>query len=127
MCRQFYINKDPWHEIRLGGYLDAFNTRMAEVITPGIPHQTKIARKPEGVGAELKSVRVACGESLVILRLEAMEGKDANCAKQWTEEFGEGTAIVLRLCQPWAGSGRIVIADSAFSSVKTLIPAFTWN
>ena len=88
----------------------------------GIPHQTKIARKPEGTGAEMKSV--ACALSLVILQLEAMEGKDANRAKQWTEEFGEGAAICLRLCQRWAGSARIVIADSAFSSVKTLIALF---
>ena len=89
----------------------------------GLPHQTKIARKPEGVGAEMKSV--ACAESLLILRVDVMEGKERNRLKQWSQEYGEGTAVVLRLCAPWAGTGRIVIADSAFSSVKTLIAVFS--
>ena len=35
---------------------------------------TKIKRKPEGVGAELKSV--CCGQSGVLLQLDIMEGKD---------------------------------------------------
>ena len=35
---------------------------------------TKIKRKPEGVGAELKSV--CCGQSGVLLHLDIMEGKD---------------------------------------------------
>ena len=137
-------NRDPWHEIR--SFIDAFNTHMTEAFSPGqfltvdeimsawkglsslfdafgLPHQTKIIRKPEGTGAEMKSV--ACAESLVILRVDIMEGREQNRLKQWSQQYGEGTAVVLRLCSPWAGSGRIVIADSAFSSVKTLIALFS--
>ena len=85
----------------------------------GMPHKTKIARKPEGVGAELKAL--ACGSTGILLKLEIMEGKDANRQKLYSAEYGEGTAVVLRLSSSLFGSGRIVHADSAFSSVKTLI------
>jgi hypothetical protein len=42
--------------------------------TDGLPHVTKIARKPEGVGAEMKAV--ADGETGMIMRVELMEGKE---------------------------------------------------
>ena len=132
-------NRDPWHEIR--AFIDAFNNNMAANYTPGLyllvdeimsawkglsaffdalglPHQTKIIRKPEGVGAELKAV--ACGQSRVILRVELMEGKIAQRAKPFSV-YGEGTAVLLRLCQPWSGTGRCVVSDSAFASVKQTI------
>ena len=32
-----------------------------------------------------------------------------------------GTAQTLRLSEPWHGTGRIIVADSAFSSVTTAI------
>ena len=41
--------------------------------------------------------------------------------KQYNHQFGEGTAVVLRLATKWANSGRCVIADSAFASVKCLV------
>ena len=85
----------------------------------GMPHKTKIARKPEGVGAELKAL--ACGSTGILLKLEIMEGKDTNTQKLYSAEYGEGTAVVLRLSSSMFGSGRIVHADSAFSSIKTLI------
>ena len=81
----------------------------------GCPHKTKIARKPEGVGAELKVL--ADGESGIMLRLDVMEGSVANACKMFSE-FGEGTAVTLRLTEPYWTSGRTVIADSAFGSVK---------
>ncbi|KAG8246074.1 hypothetical protein J6590_093058 [Homalodisca vitripennis] len=37
------------------------------------------------------------------------------------EDFGAGTATTLRLTEPWHGTGRIVVGDSWFSSVKTSI------
>ena len=33
----------------------------------------------------------------------------------------QGTAITLRLCSPYFGSGRVIHADSAFSSVRTCL------
>jgi hypothetical protein len=85
----------------------------------GCPHVTKIIRKPEGVGAECKAV--ACGESGLLMKLDPMEGKMKMDSKPYQREFGAGTATVLRLTEKYSGSGRIVIADSAFSSVKTLV------
>ena len=84
-----------------------------------MPHKTKIVRKPEGVGAELKAM--ACGSTGILLKLDIMEGKEANHLKPFSAEFGESTAVVLRLCSSLFGTGRIVHADSAFSSVNTLL------
>ena len=137
------FTKDPWHEVR--GFIDAFNSNMVTAFPPGkfitvdeimsawkglcgiynadgLPHKTKIQRKPEGQGAELKAL--ACAETNIILRLDLMEGKDANRLKAYVAEFGEGTAVVLRLCSPYAGTGRFVVADSAFSSIKCCIAVY---
>ena len=48
------------------------------------------------------------------------------CAKEmhtrkYYREFGAGTSILLRLAKPWEGSGRVVVADSAFTSVKSAV------
>ena len=85
----------------------------------GLPHVTKIARKPEGVGAEIKAL--ADGESNIMLRLDIMEGKDRQREKPFADVGSEGTAITLRLSQPYFGSGRVIHADSAFSSVRTCL------
>lgn len=89
-----------------------------EYAVGGCPHVTKIIRKPEGVGAECKAV--ACGESGMLMKLEPMEGKDIMNQKPYQQEYGAETATVIRLTEDFQGSGRTVIADSAFSSVKTL-------
>ena len=74
---------------------------------------------PEGVGAEMKAL--ACGETGIILKLDMMEGREANRRKDFSQEYGEGTAVTLRLTKEYYGTGRVVHADSAFSSVKTLL------
>lgn len=92
--------------------------RDAEYTTDGLPHVTKIKGKPRGVGAEMKA---ACdGESNIMLQLEIMEGAERQKLKKYHTDCGSGTSITMRLCDPWKGTGRTVIADSAFSSVKTL-------
>ena len=50
-----------------------------------------------------------------------MEGKERQANKSLQAELGEGTAIVLRLCEAYFGTARIVHADIAFSSVKTTL------
>ena len=130
---------DPWYPIR--PFVEAFNATRYNNITPGyhltvdecmsawngsdgkyrhdgMPHKTKIPRKPEGVGAEMKSL--CCGITGIMLKLDIMEGKDRQAAKPFCAEYGEGTAITLQLTQGYFGSSRVVHADSAFSSVKTL-------
>ncbi|DAZ93699.1 TPA: hypothetical protein N0F65_009250 [Lagenidium giganteum] len=85
----------------------------------GLPHKTKIPLKPVSQGAEIKTI--ADAQSGVILGLELVEGKERQRQKQYASEFGEGTAVVLRLSQPFQGTRRTVVADSAFASVKTLL------
>ena len=58
----------------------------------------KMVRKPEGVGCELKSA--ADGMSGIILKLELMEGSEAQSKKPGHAEYGEGTSQLLRLCAP---------------------------
>ena len=59
------------------------------------PHKTKIPRKPEGVGAEMKTL--CCGVTGIIMKLDIMQGKDHQAAKPFYSEYGEETAITLRL------------------------------
>ncbi|KAJ8521879.1 hypothetical protein ON010_g17759 [Phytophthora cinnamomi] len=84
-----------------------------------MPHKTKIPRKPEGVGAELKSI--VDGDSGVLLGQDLVEGVDRQKQKAYHALFGEGTAVILRLTEACKGTGRTVVADSAFPSVKTLV------
>lgn len=131
---------DPWYQVR--ELIDEFNSNMVASFKPGkfivvdeimsawkglsgefqldgIPHQQKIARKPEGIGAEMKAA--ACGESGITLQLDIMEGAEAMKSKAFTKEYGSGCAAVLRLLAPWKYQNKVVIADSAFSSLLTLM------
>jgi len=131
---------DPWGSIR--PFIEAFNENRRKKVIPGrvltvdevmsmwlgldgnyavegIPHLTKIAHKPRGVGAELKAM--CDGKSGILMSLELMEGKERGNVKKYHDLYGHGTAVTMRLVQNWAGTGRIVTADSAFSSVKTLV------
>lgn len=91
----------------------------------GIPHLTKIPRKPKSVGTEFKSA--ADVETGVIIRLEIQEGKEANNAKEFQDRFPFHTAVTLRLLKPWFNTGRICIADSAFSSFLTAITLLSFG
>ena len=136
---EFSDANDKWAPVRR--LIDAFNKRRAAKFFPswsicvdesisawrgkdgnycsdGMPHVTKIARKPKGVGAELKDV--ACAVTQVIIALEIQEGKDAMATKKYMQEWKKtGTAQVLRLTEPWHGTGRVINADAAFASVTT--------
>jgi hypothetical protein len=131
---------DNWRNIR--PIIDGFNKRRLDVVSPGeilvvdecmsawdginftfchsaLPHQTKIIRKPVSKGTEIKAI--ADGQTGILLGLDIMEGKEKQHLKRYHDQYGEGTAIVLRLSEPYKSSGRTVVADSAFASVKTLI------
>ena len=49
-----------------------------------MPHVTKIARKPKGVGAELKDA--ACAVTQVIISLEIHEAKEAMDTQKCMQE-----------------------------------------
>lgn len=134
---------DRWASIR--DFINGFNARRVSTIFPsdrltvdeamsmnrtnrtvkngvptGLPHQTKIARKPEGVGSEIRCV--IDGAAQIMLQLELQESKEEMATKKYAED-GEmaGTACVLRLVEPWFHSGRTVYGDSAFGSVNTAL------
>ena len=85
----------------------------------GCPHVTKIIRKPKGVGMEIKNL---CDvDSGIMLRIEVVGPKEEMNDREYTRALGAGTALLLRLTKDFRGSGRIVVADSAFASVKTAV------
>ena len=131
---------DPWYPVR--GFVEAFNARRQAVLTPGdmlvvdesmvawkgieqkyhhlgVPHKTKIPRKPVSQGVELKAI--ADGDTGILMGIEIVEGKERQRRKAFAADLGEGTALTLRLASPFKSTGRTVVADSAFASVKTLI------
>lgn len=131
---------DPWYQVR--ELVEEFNLTMPKAFKPGkfivvdeimsawkglsgqyaldgIPHQQKIKRKPEGVGAEMKAA--SCGVTRILLQLDIMEGAEAMASKPYYNEYGAGCSVVLRLLTPWKYKNKVVIADSAFSSLLTLI------
>ena len=83
-----------------------------------LPHTQKIIRKPKGVGTEFKNL--ADGVTGVMLRLEIQEKKSDMADKDWSA-LPAGTAWLLRLCEPYFGSHRIVRADSAFTSTTAAV------
>ena len=85
----------------------------------GLPRVIKIKRKPKGVGCEAKTIADAL--SGIMIGIELNEGKQRNARKRWHSIHGATTSTTLRLTQPWHGSGRIVVGDSWFSSVKTAV------
>lgn len=134
---QLFFYQDPWTPIR--PFIDAFNrTREKNIYASGnmvidecmsawrgfesfecifvLPHKTKIIRKPEGVGAEIKSL--CDGESGILLHLEVMEGKDAQAAKEFSDAYPSSIALTLRITKKYFGTGITVHADSAFGSVS---------
>ncbi|KAL5500807.1 hypothetical protein EMCRGX_G012412 [Ephydatia muelleri] len=108
---------DPWSPIR--PFMDALNNRRQQVINPshmivedelmsswisrkqdrtadGIPHLTKIIRKPKGVGTEIKCV--SDGLVGIMLRIEICEGKEAESKKKWSHLPAVTTAVELKKC-----------------------------
>ena len=98
--------------------MSSWVSRQQDHTKDGIPHLTKIIRKPKGVGTEVKCL--ADGVVGIMLQMEICEGKDAEAEKKWSY-LPAGTAQTLRLSEFWHGSQRIVVGDSAFSSVTTAI------
>jgi hypothetical protein len=139
------FDADDWCFIQ--PMVDAFNEHMAEVINPGwmlcidesmsawrgkvgkrdrfkIPKLSWVPRKPEPLGAELKTT--GCALLGVILRIELCKGKETHAALEFFKdkasdgvEYGHTCATTLRLVEPWFGTSRVVGGDSWFASIKT--------
>lgn len=132
------VGDDKWFQPR--ALVDFLNEKWPSIMTPGykltcdesmfawyrkgaheagMPAVIKIKRKPKGVGCEMKTL--ADAHTRIMLQMEINEGKDSMQEKQWQRELGAGTATTLRLSQPWHGTGRVVIGDAWFGSVKTTV------
>lgn len=123
------------------GFVDTINAHRAANVTPGdtlcvdesisrwyrlgghwisvgLPAYVAIDRKPEN-GCKVQGA--ACGRSGIMLRLRLVTTAADEHANTPAAEAGiaHGGAILMRLVQPWAGSGRIVCADSYFASLDT--------
>jgi len=75
-----------------------------------------IDREPEN-GYEIQDA--ACGRSGLTLQLRIVTTADDQQSNLTAEELAgsHGTAVLMRLVRPWAGTDRIVCADSYFASV----------
>jgi Transposase IS4 len=86
----------------------------------GLPNCIAIDRKPEN-GWEIQNT--ACGRSGIMLRLQLVTTPEDRKERELESEGDllHGTAVLSRLVSPWAGSGRIITADSYFSNVEAAL------
>ena len=82
----------------------------------------KIIRKPRPIGNEIKNL--ADAKTNIVLHMELYEGKEYMQNKPYSKDLGATAATCLRLTEPYKGSGKIMIADSWFGSVKSAISIF---
>ena len=130
---QFSFSDDKTKQIL--DFLEAVNNNLHEAISAGhvvcidesmikafhrlLPGKIKIRRKPRPIGNEIKDMSDA--SSMVVIRMELYEGKDAMATKDHVQEYGATCATTLRLSESIKGTGRVVVGDSWFGSVKTAV------
>jgi hypothetical protein len=119
---------DPWFPVR--ELIQSFNFHTQKSVCPGsflcvdesmsrwkgrgadiagcegLPHVTKIARKPEGIGLELKAV--ACADTGIILGLELMEGRLPQLMKEYSELGGGKLKELLILIIKYFSQKRVL-------------------
>ena len=132
-CLQFSGNPDRNEQIL--DFINACNDTCQRTIIPGdylcvdesmiksfhrnLLGKMKIKRKPRPIGNELKT---CCDcRSKIVINMELYEGVQRMREKEGVQELGATTATTLRLTEPWRGSGRVVVADSWFGSIKTAV------
>ena len=89
----------------------------------GCPHVYFVKRKPMPLGIYFKCM--ADGKTNVMLKIELQEGLEDQYGnkrkkKKYTDKWQATTACTLRLAEYWNQSGRLVLGDSWFASVKTM-------
>ena len=116
-------------------FLSAVNDNLLEALNPGniitfdesmiksyhrnLKGKIKIKRKPQPIRNEIKDL--ADARSCIAVKLELYEGKETMKEKEHVSKYGATCATTLHLTTDFHGTGRIVIADSWFGSVKTAI------
>ena len=131
--------KDPFHQVN--DLIGHFNSHTHSAFSPGwvscldesmsvwsnrwtCPGWMFVPRKPHPMGNEYHSV--CCGLSGIMYSIELVEGKDRpkELPKKKHHEKGNTTALLLRLTESIAHSGRVVIMDSGFCVLKALIELY---
>ena len=79
----------------------------------------KIIWKTRPIGNKIKNLSDAATN--IVLDMELYEGKGIMAHKEHVKPFGVTTATMIRLAQPYHSTGRRVIADSWFGSVKSAV------
>ena len=131
---------DPFKHIRR--FLDTWNAWTVETFSPsyllnadesmirwlgkfGSPGYMFVRRKPDPLGHELKNL--ACAICKVMFWFELQEGKMCMANKKYVAEYGATAAFVLRAMERFRGTGKALIADSWFGSVKTAVLLLEWG
>ena len=139
---------DPWLPIRSA--VDSFNRNRRESISPGVtlcadesmgswrglsaevdnavvglPHVTKIARKPEGVGTEHRTL--SCGETKIMLQMEIQKGKVPMQEKEYAKDYGSGTSSVIRLTRYWSRPYSCCRLGICFVEDSRSTPQTSWS
>ena len=130
---QYSHSPDPDQQIL--DLIDAVNACFAEAISPGdilvldesmvksyhrnLHGEIKIIRKLRPIGNEIKNL--ADGRTNIVLKLELYEGREPMSKKKHVDKYGATSATTPRLTEEYHGTGRIVIADSWFGSIKSVI------
>lgn len=80
-----------------------------------------VPRKPHPMGNEYHSL--CCGISGIMYAIELVEGKDRpqQLSPPKFSEHGKTTGLLLRLTESISHSGRVVIMDSGFCVLKSLV------
>ena len=86
-------------------------------IPQGVPHLTKIIRKPCGVGVESKDTAdVSTG---ILLHLEIQEGAEQMERKRVCDMYPKHVATTLQLTEFLHWKGHVVYGDSYLASLQT--------
>lgn len=84
----------------------------------GPVHLTYMPRKPNPLGVMFKTT--CCSVTRVLLHAEFVEGAAVDRKKKWVAQHKATTACTLRLLEQWFGTGKVVLGDAWFGSVRTI-------
>jgi Transposase IS4 len=80
------------------------------------PHLTYLPRKPTPLGIMMKTL--VCAVTGILLVAEIDKGKKVMEKEKYRKDWGHTTATTLRLCEPYFGKKKILIADAWFGGLR---------
>ena len=111
---------DVWnenmHEALIPGPVLTVDESMGGWKGKGMPGLMTVPRKPTPTGREAHTT--ADAQTGVVVHYEMYEGKKLMEEKEFVDIAGKNPAKAMRCVKPWFGSGRVVILDSGFASVR---------